>query len=69
MDSRTGDLYPTKRAALDAGVPERAIVMLEGAYEAIRRVSRKVRMVSRLDGKRRKVHRQQQKASRRRNRR
>jgi hypothetical protein len=68
MDSRTGDLYPTKQAALDAGVPERYLVELAGPEPAIRTVVRKVRMVSRHENARRKARRNQAKASRRANR-
>lgn len=68
MDSRTGDLYPSKVAALYAGVPERDLVELIGEAHAVNRVARKVRMVSRQENARRKARRRQEKASRRRNR-
>ena len=69
MDSRTGDLYPSKQAALDAGVPEQEIVEMTGTGAAIERVSRRVRMASRLEAKRRSRRRAQQKASGKENRR
>jgi len=31
MDLRTGRTYPTKQAALDAGVPESDIMLIDGA--------------------------------------
>jgi len=43
MDDRTGDLYPDKQAALDAGVPEEHVVELRGTREAIEAISRKVK--------------------------
>lgn len=64
MDSRYGDLYTDKAAALEAGVPERYIVELHGPEKQIRKVARRVRMVSRLEAKRRKARRKQQAASR-----
>lgn len=39
MDSRTGDLYPTKEAALEAGVPEAAVVEVKGTPEAVAKVA------------------------------
>jgi hypothetical protein len=64
MDSRTGDIYPTKQAALDANVPEKAIVT--GPEPALRYLSR---MVKRDLRERRRRKRQQQKAGRKANRR
>jgi hypothetical protein len=69
MDDRTGDLYPSKSAALMAGVPEAHIVEMVGPAEAIRRVARRVRMASRHEHARRQARRAQQKASRKANRR
>ena len=43
MDSRTGDLYPTRDAALKAGVPEKDLLMVQGEREAINRVSEVLR--------------------------
>lgn len=69
MDSRTGDLYPSKRAALDAGVPEKDLVELLGEAHAVNRVARRVRMASRATNARRKARRQIERRSRRANRR
>ena len=68
MDDRTGDLYPSKQAALDAGVPEEHVVELTGPAAAIRRVARRVRWAARHENARRKAKRKQQKKSRRANR-
>jgi hypothetical protein len=68
MDSRTGETYATRKDARAAGVPERYIVELEGAEEAIRTVSRRVRFAARHENRARKARRKQQKASRRANR-
>jgi len=68
MDARTGDLYRNKNEALAAGVPEEHIVELKGSKKSIQRVSRRVRMVSRLVNKRRVARRAMQKLSRRCNR-
>ena len=65
MDDRSGDLYPSKADALRAGVPDKHIVELYGTEEAIKRVSGRVRMASKLEAKRRKARRKMQKASRR----
>jgi hypothetical protein len=67
MDDRTGDLYPSKQAALDAGVPREHVVEIVGTEEAIRRVARRVRYAARHENARRKAKRKQQKKSRRAN--
>lgn len=67
MDDRTGDLYPSKQAALAAGVPEKHVVEIVGTEEAIRRVARRVRYAARHENARRKAKRKQQKTSRRAN--
>lgn len=64
MDDRTGDLYPSKQAALERLVPEEHIVELTGSEAAIKRVARKVRMASRHENARRKARRKAQKRSR-----
>lgn len=66
MDSRTGDIYPTKGAALTAGVEDSDIVEIGGSRRAIRRVRMAVKAAKvRRD---RAAKRRQQKASRRANR-
>lgn len=82
MDTRTGDLYPSRDAALAAGVPEHAIVT--GDPETLARMSEKIRLQRTnfetggtgerrkgpRDAKRRaRVRRQMAAASRKRNRR
>ena len=69
MDDRTGDLYPSKQAALDAGVPKEHVVEIVGSKEAIQRVARRVRWAARHENARRKARRKQEKASRKANRR
>lgn len=69
MDTRTGDLYPSRQAALDAGVPEDSVVEVAGTQKAIRGLQRRVRMASRHVKARRKARRQAEKRSRRANRR
>jgi hypothetical protein len=64
MDTRTGDLYPTKEAALAAGVPERDIAEVRGSKRAVGRL----RMACRNENARRKAKRRAQKKSRRGNR-
>ena len=64
MDSRTGDLYPTKQDALEAGVPEDAVVEIKGHKKAVGRI----RMACRETAARRKKRWKVQKASRKRNR-
>lgn len=64
MDTRTGETYPTKQAALDAGVPERDIAEVRGHARAVGRL----RMACKNEHKRRKAKRQAQKAARRANR-
>lgn len=68
MDTGTGDLYPTKQAALDAGVPEDSVVEVGGTKEAIARLQRRVRMAARNENARRKARRKAEKRSRRANR-
>lgn len=46
MDTRTGDLYASKDAALKAGVPEKHIVKLSGPKKAIEKVQKAVRKLS-----------------------
>lgn len=65
MDTRNGELYQSRQAALDAGVPERDIAEVRGSKRAIGRL----RMAARNEGKRRATRRTQQKASRKTNRR
>jgi hypothetical protein len=68
MDTRTGNLYPSKEAALAAGVLAADLVEMTGEPKAIKRAARKVRMASRHENARRKARRKQQKQSRSRNR-
>ena len=68
MDSRTGDLYPSREDARAAGVPERYIVEVQGTKEAIAKVAGRVRFAARHEHARRKARRIAQKASRRANR-
>jgi len=68
MDSRTGDLYPTRDAALKAGVPERYIVEVTGEKKAIEKVAGRVRFAARHESRRRKARRKMQRASRKANR-
>lgn len=69
MDSRTGETYPTRQDALDAGVPDEAILEVMGQPKAVQRVKRRVRMVARKIEKRRAARRAMQNRSRRGNRR
>lgn len=69
MDTRTGDLYPTKEDAIAAGVPEDSLVEVSGTKKAVRGLQRRVRMASRREPARRKARRQAEKRSRRANRR
>lgn len=56
MDSRTGELYPSREAALKSGVPADDLVMIEGDPVAVSRVSLAVKdMFKRLPPKRRRV--------------
>lgn len=64
VDSRNGDLYPTRQAANEAGVPELDIVEVRGSKRAVGRL----RMAARHQGARRKARRRTQKASRQGNR-
>jgi hypothetical protein len=64
MDSRNGDLYESRGAALQAGVPEVDIVEVHGSRRGIGRL----RMAARNEGKRRAARRAMQRASRRANR-
>lgn len=64
MDTRTGDLYPTKQAALDAGVPEEYVVEITGPKKAVGRLKR----LARNANARRIARRRQQKMSRKDNR-
>lgn len=68
MDTRTGDLYPSREAALEAGVPKDSVVEVAGTKKAIKGLQRRVRMASRKIGARRKTRRKAEKASRRANR-
>lgn len=63
MDTRTGEMYPTKQAALAAGVPELDIAELFGSTRAVGRIRRAVK--AQVANRRRKAQRRQQKASRR----
>lgn len=67
MDSRTGDLYPSKADALAAGVPDEAILEVMGKPKAIQRVKRRIRMVARKIEQRRASRRKMQKQSRKAN--
>lgn len=69
MDSRSGDLYRDKAEALEAGVPERYIVELQGPPKEIKRIARRVRVAARNEAAKRRAKRKQQKASRKANRR
>ena len=62
MDSRTGELYPSRQAAREAMIPEEHIVEVRGTEAAVARVSRAVRAAW-------KRRRKMQKASRRANKR
>ena len=68
MDSRTGETYPSREDALNAGVPDEAILEVMGQPKAIQRVKRRVRMVARKIERRRAARRSMQKRSRKRNR-
>lgn len=68
MDSRTGDLYPSRAEAVAAGVPELDIVDVRGTPQAVRRIAGRVRQVARGLAKKRAAKRRIQKASRARNR-
>jgi hypothetical protein len=68
MDTRTGDLYPTLQAALDAGVPKDSVVEVAGTKKAIKGLQRRVRMAARSENARRKARRKAEKRSRRANR-
>jgi hypothetical protein len=68
MDTGTGDLYPSRQAALDAGVPEDSVVEVGGTPKAVKRLQRRVRMAARGENARRKARRKAQKRSRRANR-
>lgn len=48
MDARNGNLYPSQEAARQAGVPEQAIVRLEGSEAAVQDVARRLQEVQRL---------------------
>jgi hypothetical protein len=67
MDDRTGDLYPSRDAALKAGVPPQHVVELDGPEKAIKRIARRVRWAARHENQRRKARRKAQKLSRRAN--
>lgn len=66
MDERTGDLYPTKEAAIAAGVPDE--VLVTGTIGTLRKLSKMVKSRNRRNAAR-KAKRDQQHASRKRNRR
>jgi hypothetical protein len=66
MDTRTGEMYESKQAALDAGVPEKHIAEIVGEPKAVRRVARLVMSAVKRNAKR-KAKRKMQQASRRRN--
>lgn len=68
MDTRTGDLYPEQAAALKAGVPRDDLVEVSGTEKAIRRLRRKVRMMSKTKPEKMKAKRRSERAARRRNR-
>ena len=65
MDTRTGEMYPTKADALAAGVPEARIVT--GPAPALRKLSAMVKSRNRRNAER-KARRQQQQRSRKVNR-
>jgi len=65
MDSRTGDTYESKGAAIAAGVPETDVVEVRGSRRAVGRV----RMACRRAHEQRKARRRMAKAARRGNRR
>jgi hypothetical protein len=66
MDSRTGELYPTREAAVEAGVPEEDVVEVKGPPPAVHRVAKAVSRDARRKAAR---LRRMQKASRKANRR
>ena len=68
MDSRTGDLYETRKDAIEAGVPEEAIVEIRGPKKAIEKVAGRVRWAAQHEERKRKARRRAQKASRKANR-
>lgn len=43
MDTRTGDLYPSKEEAIEASVPEADIVKVDGPTKAVRRLQAAIR--------------------------
>lgn len=51
MDSSTGRLYPSRKAAQDAGVPDDLIVTLAGKRRAVREVASAVKRDKRAKGK------------------
>lgn len=61
MNSETGELFESREAALNAGVPKEALVELFGLPKAVRQVAADV-------AARRKATRKRQRASRKRNR-
>lgn len=65
MDSRTGELYPSLKEALAAGVPKEAAVELRGDQEAVERISRAVKAQHQPN---RKARRKAARASRKKNR-
>lgn len=66
MDSSTGKLYPTREAAIEAGVLKENVVEIEGPHKAIRKISAALRASRALKARKK---RKQQKASRAANRR
>lgn len=68
MDTRTGDIYPSLQAALDANVPKDRLVEVTGTKKAVAHLRRRVRMAARHEDAKRKARRKAQKRSRRANR-
>ena len=49
MDSRTGQIYESKAAALEAGVPEADIVEIDGQPSAVGNIARTYQELRRLE--------------------
>lgn len=67
MDARTGDLYPSKQAALEAGVPEEDIAEIKATEKVIKRVGHAIQRLYNFEKAKRK--RKIQRESRKRNKR
>jgi len=68
MDTRTGDMYPTMQAALDAGVPADALVEVSGSPKAIETIREAIKATSKYvphQGKGEIARRRRQAAKRR----